>query len=184
MFNDHAMAKAHVIAARVDADTKARFRAAARARGVTESALLEQLVDLASPAVHVGDAVQAESAVVRESRLYVRLARADRRLLKERAAARRIAAATYVTLLVASHLREAAPLTKDELAALLRTVGELSAITRQVRATVAAGHGKGQGAMLSVEAAGQILKVCQGLRDHVKALLVASARSWRGESAA
>src|ERR1700685_2491042 len=46
----------------------------------------------------------------------------------DRAAARGMAPATYVSVLTRAHLRSLAPLPKDELQALKRTVGELGSI--------------------------------------------------------
>jgi hypothetical protein len=43
-----------------------------------------------------------------------------------------MASATYVSVLVRSHLRSLAPLPKDELAALKRAVGELGAVGRNL----------------------------------------------------
>jgi hypothetical protein len=70
--------------------------------------------------------------VARGAHLYVRLRPDDQLLLPERAAARRMAAATYVSVLVRAHLRHLAPLPHDELRALNRVVAELGAIGRNL----------------------------------------------------
>jgi hypothetical protein len=62
----------------------------------------------------------------------VRIRTGDQLLLRERAAARGMACATYVSVLVRSHLRAVAPLPKDELIALKRAVGELGAVGRNL----------------------------------------------------
>lgn len=66
------------------------------------------------------------------ARLYVRVREEDRLLLHERAAARGMASATYLSVLLRAHLRSLAPLPKDELAALKRVVGELGAVGRNL----------------------------------------------------
>ena len=62
----------------------------------------------------------------------IRLRPDDQILLGGRAAARGMAPATYVSVLARSHLRSLAPLPKDELPALKRTVGELGNIGRNL----------------------------------------------------
>jgi hypothetical protein len=74
----------------------------------------------------------AAKRAVRDARLYVRLAPEDRILLSDRATARGMPSATYVSVLVRSHLRNLAPLPKEELLALKRSVAELGAIGRNV----------------------------------------------------
>jgi cell wall assembly regulator SMI1 len=73
--------------------------------------------------------IQSSSAS-RDARLYVRLPPDDRALLAEHAGRRGLASATYVSVLVWSHLRRLAPLRKEELAALNHSVAELGAIGR------------------------------------------------------
>ncbi|MBK6598384.1 MAG: plasmid mobilization relaxosome protein MobC [Proteobacteria bacterium] len=68
----------------------------------------------------------------RGERLYVRLRHGDRLILRERASARGMAPATYVSVLVRAHLRQLAPLPKAELMALKRLTAELGAIGRNL----------------------------------------------------
>src|SRR5258708_17309617 len=101
-----------LIAACVGADTKARFRALAAGYGLTESALLKTLIDRAIE-VHppaVGEEPLAVHQAARAERLYVRLYRDDRRLLAERAAARGMPSAPYLTVLARAHLQHLNPL--------------------------------------------------------------------------
>ena len=85
--------------------------------------MIQALSDSAeSNSDELGSARSVESSGARDSRLYVRLRHEDRLLLRERAAARGMAAATYVSVLVRSHLRNLAPLPKEELLALKRSV--------------------------------------------------------------
>lgn len=67
---------------------------------------------------------------LRTARLMIRLGPDDKLLLRERAAARGMAPATYVSVLTRAHLRSLAPLPKDELLALKPTVAELGSIGR------------------------------------------------------
>jgi hypothetical protein len=62
----------------------------------------------------------------------IRLRSDDQLLLRERAAARGMAPATYLSVLTRSHLRSLAPLPKEELLALRRTLADLGAIGRNL----------------------------------------------------
>jgi len=64
------------------------------------------------------------------ARLMIRLRPDDQILLRDRAAARGMPAATYVSVLTRAHLRSLAPLPAEELLALKRTLGELGSIGR------------------------------------------------------
>ena len=102
----------------------------------------------------------------------------DRLLLRERAAARAMAPSTYVSVLVRAHLRNLAPLPKEELLALKRSVAELGAIGRNMN-QIARAANKGERAVgPGREDLRAILKVCEGLRDHVKALIKENSTTW------
>jgi hypothetical protein len=175
------MAADHFIAARVSSETKARLKTLADQRQVSESALLKQLLELSLTGIHeprLGDADQ-ERKVARAARLYVRLRPDDQLLLAERAAARRMAAATYVSVLVRAHLRSLTPLPKDELLALNRSVAELGAIGRNLNQMARATH---QSASTAEPRQGHVLamlRVCEAMRVHVKTLLKENAVSWK-----
>jgi len=62
----------------------------------------------------------------------IRLRPDDQILLRERAAARGMPPATYVSVLTRAHLRSLAPLPAEELLALKRTIGELGSIGRNL----------------------------------------------------
>jgi hypothetical protein len=86
--------------------------------------------------------------------------------------------ATYVAVLVRSHLRKVTPLPTEELAALKRSIAELGAIGRNLNQIATALNAGGQ-----LEGPGRqhvelMLKIAVGLRDHVKALLIANETSW------
>jgi hypothetical protein len=164
----------------VTRDLKDRFAAAGRHQGLSDSALLKRLVDLMLQTAGGADtaAVQLDSQPVRDSRVTVRLHPADQLLLRERAAARGMPAATYVSVLTRAHLRSLAPLPKEELLALKRTVAELGSIGRNLNQIA---HAANRGERLTGpnrEELRTILKLCEGLRDHVRNLLTANLKSW------
>jgi hypothetical protein len=115
----------------------------------------------------------------------VRLRSEDRLLLDARAEARGMRSATYVSVLIRSHLRMLAPLPKDELLALKRSIAELATIGRNIN-QIAKAVNKGGMAPGSVqEEFRAMLKICEALRDNTKALLKANEISWQtGESRA
>jgi hypothetical protein len=174
-----AMSADQFIAARVSSATKDRLKSLAAKRQLSESALLKDLLELTLGGTAVPDDAEPVVKVARGARLYVRLRPDDQLLLAERAAARRMAAATYVSWLVRAHLRHLAPLPHDELRALNRVVADLGAIGRNLNQIARATH---QGAPASGPHRGDVLamlKVCEALRDHVKALLKENAVSWK-----
>ena len=175
------MAADAFIQCRVTSETKALIQALADRERITESALVRQLLEtvLRTTTGGVTPAVGSPERVTRDAWLSVRLAPDDRALLTERAAARDMAVATYVSVLVRSHLRGLAPLPKPELLAVKRSVAELSSIARNLNQIArVANQGGRTGAIGRGEVSG-MLKVAVGLRDHVKALLRANEHSWR-----
>lgn len=175
------MVASHFIAARVSPETKTRLKALAEQRQLSESALLKRLLELMlyGAAEPILGNPNGARRVARAARLYVRLQRDDQLLLAERAAARGLAAATYVSVLVRAHLRHLAPLPKDELVAFRRSIAELGTIGRnlnQIAHTLQrGGHASGP----RREDVVAMLRVCTGLRDHFKATLLANLRSWQ-----
>jgi hypothetical protein len=161
----------------IAAEAKQRFTAAAVGQGLSESALLKRLVErmLASGAQ---DAPVPAPTDARTTRLTVRLVAEDRALLRERAAARNIRAATYVSLLIRSHLRQLAPLPDRELSALRGAVSELSALGRNLNMIA---RMLNQGALQSRPGDRELhamIQVCGALRDHFRALIKANLVSW------
>lgn len=132
----------------ISIETKERFAAIARHQGLSESAMLKRLVDLVLQTAGAGEApaIHAVRVSARGSRLTVRLRADDQALLRERAAARGMPPATYVSVLTRAHLRSLAPLPKEELLTLRRTVSELGAIGRNLNQIARAGN---QGERLS-----------------------------------
>jgi hypothetical protein len=165
---------------RVTQETKLRLRALAQREGQTESALLKQLLGVMLRSV--GDEVLSEPKQdyggIRQARLTVRLQASDHVLLRDRAAARAMPAATYVSVLVRAHLRSLTPMPKDELVALKRSIAELAAIGRNIN-QIAKIANEGGGLPGSVrEEFRAMLRICEALRDNTKALLKANLRSW------
>ena len=168
------------IAARVSSRTKDLLRMLAQRQQISESALLKRVLETMLDAVDepdVGDDERVQQTQ-RAARLYVRLYPDDRGLLAERARGRGMAPATYIAVLVRAHLRQLTPIPRDELQALKRSVAELSAIGRNLNQIARAAH---QGAAVAGprrEEVMTMLRICEALRDHFKAMLTANARSW------
>ena len=177
------MAANPLIAFRVSPETKASLHALAQSRNLTDSALLQKLVEIAL-LQHVG-VVQSEvvapvQQVSRHARLYVRLRPEDHLLLRERANGRGLAAATYASMLLRAHLRAVAPLPDRELAELKRAVGALRVIGRALNQIARAAHQNGSASGPSPVDLRAILRALEGLRDHVKDLMLANVRAWEG----
>ncbi len=162
----------------VDRETKTRFAAVARHQGLSDSALLKRLVDMMLQAGNAADGEATDGKVVRASRFSIRLRPDDQILLRERAAARGMPVATYASVLTRAHLRSLSPLPKQELLALKRTVSELGSIGRNLNQIARAANQGERVSGPSREDLRAILRVCEGLRDHVKGLLSANIKSW------
>lgn len=175
------MGTSPLIAARVSPETKAKFRALAEQQQMTESALLKQFIELTLRRVGHADAdvLRSPGRRLRAARLYVRLHPEDQWLLRERAAARQMPAATYVSVLVRAHLRDLAPLPKAELVALKRSVSELGAIGRNLNQLTRLAHHQTGSAGPGREDLRMMLKVCEAMRDHTKGLIRANAHAWK-----
>jgi hypothetical protein len=89
-----------------------------------------------------------------------------------------MASATYVSVLVRSHLRSLAPLPKEELITLKRAVSELAAIGRNLNQIARAANQGARVRGVGHEEFRAILKICEALRDHTKNLIKANAASW------
>jgi predicted DNA binding CopG/RHH family protein len=164
----------------VTRETKERFAAVARHQGLSDSALLKRLVDLmlqSASAAEVGTPGGAERAS-RDSRLTVRIRPDDQLRLRDRAAARGMAAASYVSVLTRSHLRSLAPLPKAEWLMLEKSVTELGKLGRNINQITRAAN---RGERISDPGSSQfraMLTICEALRVNTKKLLHANAKSW------
>ena len=147
---------------------------------LSESALLKRLLEmtLQSAGDLPADYVDRVPDKARDARLYVRLQPDDRLLLAERAAARHLPGATYASSLIRAHLRCLAPLPKEELLALKRSVAELAVIGRLLNQIARAANQGGRAVGPSREHVSAMLKICEGLRDHVTALIRKNLLSW------
>ena len=177
------MAAAQFLKARISPETKRLVQAAAGEQLVTESMWLKRLVIealRAAPIPSKGALTKRgnDPLAARGARLYVRLRHEDRLLLRERANARGLPPATYVSVLVRTHLRDLAPLPKEELVALKRSVAELSAIGRNLNQIARTANQGGRVAGSQRDELQAFLKVCEALRDNVKTLIKANLCSW------
>jgi hypothetical protein len=159
-------------------ETKQHFALAAIRQGLSESALLKRLVE---QMLSVG----AEEPVSllppiesRDTRLTIRLVHEDRALLRERAAARTMAAATYVSYLIRAHLRQLAPLPERELSALQGAVNQLAILGRNVNTVTRLVQQNTQQPMSLRQDLQAMLRICDGLREHFRGLIRANHRSW------
>ncbi len=159
---------------------KEAFRTLAHRENKTESALLKQLLG-----VMLRGADGPERAVdlpgenaKRPVRLTVRLQAEDERLLRERAAARALPAATYVSVLVRAHLRSQSPLPKGELLALKRSIAELASIGRNINQIAKVANEGGRLPSSVREELRAMLKICEALRESTRELLKANVTSW------
>ena len=117
------------------------------------------------------------------ARIYVRLRRSDHALLRERAAGRGVTSATYVSMLVRTHLRGVSPLPDREFEELRNAVGALGAVGRNLNriARVAQQTGRMEG--LTMADLRAMLWAFEGLRAHFKGLIEANIASWETDHA-
>ena len=179
------MSEFALIACRVTPETKARVRRLAERDGITESALLRQFLDvvLRTADLDARPTITPPDRVNRQARVNVRLEPEDWRLLRERAKARGMAAATYSSYVIRAHMRGAAPLPKAEYTLLKQSVEQLATVGRNLNQIARAMNQGERPAMPGRSEVAMMLKVSEGLRDHFKGLLDANDRAWRTEHA-
>ena len=172
------MAVDALVRCRVSSKTNALLQSIAAREQITESALIRQLLEtlVRTSATESPVSCKSDDTELRAERLSIRLSPDDRFLLFDRASARGMPSATYVAVLVRSHLRKLTPLPTEELAALKRSIAELGAIGRnlnQIARTLSIGaDGPGRHDLELM------LKIAVGLRDHFRARLKANETSW------
>ena len=162
----------------VDAQTKQRFSSAAARQGLSESALLKRLIDqmlAVGPEEVIARLVPVD---LRDARVTVRLVPEDRALLRERAAARTMPAATYVSVLIRAHLRQLAPLPDRELSALQSAVNELAVLGRNLNTIARSFQQDRREVAPGRSEVYAMLKICEGLRDRFRELIKANLVSW------
>ncbi len=183
------MERKQYLKTRVPESTKERVRVAAAREYLTEATWFRRVVEDAlrrqaaafadepnrgdtdeRPALTTGGAARA--------RIYIRLSHDDRIILRERATARGMPASTYAAALLRAHLRGLAPLPTAELAALKRTIAELGAVARNLNQIAAATNRGERVPGPSRDDLRALVRMCEGLRDHVKGLLRANQQSW------
>lgn len=159
---------------RVTREMKTLLRALAEREQITESALVKQLLQvvLRTAALQGLSNLDELDRPNRDVRLYVRLEPEDRQLLAGRATQRGMPSATYVSLLVRSHLHGVAPLPKEELLALRHSIAELRAVGRNLNQMAKVLNQDPRVMAPGRQEVNAMLKVAEGLRDHVKALLL------------
>ena len=169
-----------LVRCRVSSETKALLQSIAAREQITESALVRQLLETLVRASAPEGAFNGkpDEPELRGERLSIRLAPDDRLMLSDRATARGIPSATYVAVLVRSHLRRLTPLPTEELAALKRSIAELGAVGRNLNQIASTLHAGGRSNGPGRQDSEAMLKVAVALRDHVKALLIANETSW------
>jgi hypothetical protein len=174
------MVTRHFVGASVSAEIKRRVEATAAADFLSPAAWVRRLTMRAlgsQPSAHALEVAEEDSAELRDHRLSVRVSPDDTLLLKARAATRGMRPATYVSVLVRSHLRGLSPLPKDELLALKRAVSELGALTRDLHriAHLLGQESRGAPEQPDLQA---VARLCQTVRSDTKALIRANVDSW------
>jgi predicted DNA binding CopG/RHH family protein len=162
----------------VHAETKQRFASAAARQGLSESALLKRLVEQMLSASSEEAVAPVVPVDPRDARVTVRLVPEDRALLRERAAARTMPAATYVSVLVRAHLRQLPPLPNQELSALRSTVNELAALGRNLNTMARLLKQDGRAVVPGRNEVLSMVKICEVLRDRFRDLIKANLLSW------
>ena len=85
---------------------------------------------------------------------------------------------TYVAALVRAHLRVLAPLPCEELAALKRSIAELGSLGRNLNQIARVAHQTGRITGPGQDDLRLMLKICEAMREHIKALVRANVASW------
>ena len=130
-----------VIATRVSPDTRVRFAALAARHHLSASSLLAKMVDEVLKThgeISLGSggqrpAGESENRPGAADRITLRLRQGDRALAAERARARGMKTASYLTLLIHNHVHDAAVLPPNELDHIKVTGARLAALGRQLR---------------------------------------------------
>jgi len=174
------MAAPPFVAARVTPEMKTLLRMLAEREQITESALVRQLLEvtLRRSAMEGFPKLEALEKVSRDARLSISLAPDDRMLLTERATARGMRSATYVSVLVRAHLRQLAPLPERELAALRSTVNELVALGRNLNTMARLLQQDRRDAVPGRNEVQTMVKICEILVDRFRGLIRANLVSW------
>lgn len=186
------MSCTEILKARVTPEIKRQAQSIASRELLTEAAWLKRLVIREIGSLDANEGIVADprragcthrQSAARDSKglpkpIYVRLRDEDRLLLEARAAARGLRPATYLSVLTRAHLRELAPLPKDELLVLKRSIAELASIGRNLNQITRAANAGGRVPGSAQAEFRAMVRICEAMRDHTKALLKANAASW------
>jgi hypothetical protein len=177
--DNHRMVSDALISARVTAETKERLAAIARRRGVSQSALLKRLVEVALITAATEDPPLDEEPkpLPASGRISVRLRPDDLLLLRERAKARSMASSTYVTFLLREHLRSLTPLPTVEFAALRKALMEVAAIGRNFNQMARALNAGKRSTGPDTTDLKKLIQVLTALWGRIRGLLDANSRS-------
>jgi hypothetical protein len=178
------MAASPCIQCRVDPQLKLRLRAIALRQRLTESAVLKRLViGVVGMAPPSNARVLAVEPIGPCARVYVRLRPGDHALLRQRAGRRGLASATYISMLVRSHLRRVSPLPDRELAELSHAAGALGAVGRNLNQIARIAHQTGRVEGVTTADLRAMLAAFEALRAHFKRLIEANIASWETDDA-
>ena len=162
----------------IDPTTKRRFASAAARQGLSESALLKRLVDQMLATGSEDGLAPVLPGDPRDARVTVRLLAEDKALLRERAAARTMPAATYISVLVRAHLRHLAPLPDREISALRSAVNELAALGRNLNTMARLLQQDRREVVPGRTEVFGMMRICEVVRDRFRELIKANLVSW------
>ena len=171
-----------VIGTRTSSEAKARFAALAARRGLTESALLALLIERVVADHSEQDDSATLSPVADEGcavdRLTLRLRPGDRALVDARAASRRMKTASYLSMLVRTHVRGTPVMPPQELDELRCAAGLLGSIGRQLRAMASQSSEQSVSAADAAELLVDVGRAVESVRAAVSDVVRANLKSW------
>ena len=175
-----------LISAKVPKPVKDDFVSVASARGLSESALLREVIltVLAEAGHQFNSEPVAPGRRGPKERTTFRYRPGDGPALERRAKARGLPPATYLSMLIHAHVRDAAPMPPEEVRALKACVSELSAVGRNLN-QIARGINAGQqeGSEPLSKHLDEVRQQLGDLRAHVAQIVRANLMSWEGGNA-
>jgi hypothetical protein len=174
-----------VIGTRATCETKARFAALAGSQGLSEAAFLALVIDKVLAQNGSIDSLSRENgtAVARSvDRITLRLRPGDRALADARASGRRMKTASYLSMLIRTHVRGGPAMPPAELDVLKAVAGHLGAIHRQLRLV---GAGSAAAVPRSVPEAllKEVGRLVEDVRESVAGVVRANLISWEAGNA-
>jgi hypothetical protein len=173
-----------VIGTRASCDTKARFAVLAGSQGLSESAFLASVIDLVLSQNGVVGPLGASrengaEATRSKDRITLRLRPGDRALADARASGRRMKTASYLSMLIRTHVRGAPVMPPVEIDELKVVAGYLSAMHRQLRVVGAAGGASPASDALLTE----VGRLVESVREFVAEVVRSNLISWEAGNA-